>query len=90
MRSRSRRSPHNSPNARILNASAIGDNQRVASMLERLKQIVRRERKSTGGRERSRRRRDSDFERMRGREIAQASPERAGELAGHPVERVDT
>ena len=26
----------------------------------------------------------------RAREIAQASPERAGELAGHPVERVDT
>jgi hypothetical protein len=27
---------------------------------------------------------------VREREIAQASPERAGELAGHPVERVDT
>jgi hypothetical protein len=59
-------------------------------MLARLKQIVRREPKRTGGRDRSRRRRDSDYERVRGKEISQASPERAGELAGHPVERVDT
>jgi hypothetical protein len=27
---------------------------------------------------------------VRSEEIARASPERAGELAGHPVERVDT
>jgi hypothetical protein len=63
---------------------------RVASMLERLKQIMRREPKRTRGGDRSRRRRDSDYERVRGTEIAQASPERAGELAGHAVERVDT
>jgi hypothetical protein len=37
------------------------------------------------------RHRDSAFVTgSREREIAQASPERAGELAGHPVERVDT
>jgi hypothetical protein len=35
--------------------------------------------------------RDGGFGRdSRAREIAQASPERAGELAGHPVEHVDT
>jgi hypothetical protein len=59
-------------------------------MLEKLQQIVRREPKRTGGRDGSRRRRDSDYERVRSEEIARASPERAGELAGHPVERVDT
>jgi hypothetical protein len=38
----------------------------------------------------TRRRRDSDYYRVLGRDIAQASPERAGEIAGHPIERRDT
>jgi len=36
------------------------------------------------------RRRDQFVGGSRAGEIAKASPERAGELAGHPVERVDT
>jgi hypothetical protein len=62
----------------------------MATLLERLKRSVLREPKRAARRERKRRRRASEYERLVGREIEQASPERAGELAGHPVERVDT
>jgi hypothetical protein len=53
--------------------------KRVREMLERRREAARRTRReggySAGSRE---------------SEIANASPERAGELAGHPVERVET
>jgi hypothetical protein len=58
------------------------------TFLERLKRIWRKESRRE---RRPRRRRDpSHVGRSSAREIEQAPPERAGELAGHAVERVDT
>jgi hypothetical protein len=59
-------------------------------MLDRLKRSVRRERKTPAGRDRRQQRRDSYSGSLLGREVERASPDRAGEVAGHPVERVDT
>jgi hypothetical protein len=62
----------------------------VGKLLERLKRSVRKNAKR-GARDRSvPRHRDPDYYQTLGKEIAQASPERAGELAGHPIERRDT
>jgi hypothetical protein len=60
----------------------------VARLFERLKRFVTGRPKSAAHRARKARRRDSES--LVGKEIAQASPERAGEVAGHPVERVET
>jgi hypothetical protein len=62
----------------------------MTSPLHRLKELFR-----SGSRRREvarrARRRDPEFGgSARADDIAKASPERAGELAGHPVERVDT
>ena len=58
-------------------------------MIERLKRRVRKEPKRGAREQGKRRRRDPDYYQNLGREIAEASPERAGELAGHPIERRD-
>ena len=50
----------------------------VREMLERRRAVARRAQRRDG------------FAGSREDEIANASPERAGELAGHPVERVET
>jgi len=58
---------------------------------ERLKRILGKRPRETGRDERAPRRRDSKF--VGGsstKEIAEAPPGRAEELAGHAVERVDT
>ena len=62
----------------------------MPNMFERLKARVQKKPKAKARGGGTRRRRDSDYYRMLGRGIAQASPERAGELAGHPIERRDT
>jgi hypothetical protein len=71
-------------------AGLTGDNQAVGEVSEWLKRSVRKEPKGSARGRRSRRRRDSDYSRMLGTEIDRASPERAGELARHPIERRDT
>jgi hypothetical protein len=62
----------------------------MANMLGRLKRCVQKKAKAERRGDGNPRRRDSDYYRVLGREIAKASPERAGELAGHPIERRDT
>jgi hypothetical protein len=63
----------------------------MATWIERLKQLLGKSPSGTGGREQRRRRRDPDhLGRSSVREIEEASPEKAGELAGHAVERVET
>jgi hypothetical protein len=69
---------------------ATGMIKTVAKILERLKRGIKRESKGTAHRDRKTRRRDPYSGSLLGREIEQASPERAGEVAGHPVERVET
>jgi hypothetical protein len=59
-------------------------------MFERLKRSVRRKPTRVAGRDRRQRRRDSYSGSLLGREVEQASPDRAGEVAGHAVERVET
>jgi hypothetical protein len=56
----------------------------------RLKKAVRASLKRLRGTKPTRRHDGALVGGVREREIAQASPERAGELAGHSVERVDT
>lgn len=58
-------------------------------LLERLKRSIRRGPKSAARRD-CPRRRGSYYESVVAKEVADASPERAGELAGHPTERVET
>lgn len=62
----------------------------MAKLIERLKRIVRGKPNGAARRDRQPRRRDSYSERLLAKDIEEASPERAGEAAGHPVERVDT
>jgi len=62
----------------------------VATMFERFKQYVTGRSKSAAHRNRRTRRRDPYSGSLLGKEIEQASPERAGEVAGHAVERVET
>jgi hypothetical protein len=62
----------------------------VATMFERLKRIVTGRSKGRAHRDRKARRRDPDSGSLLGKEVEQASPERAGEVAGHAVERVET
>jgi hypothetical protein len=62
----------------------------MAKLFERLKRGVRRNPTRTAPGDRKQRRSDSDYGRLLGKEVEQASPERAGELAGHPIERVNT
>ena len=62
----------------------------MAKMFELLKRVVQKQAKTEVSARVRRRRRDSDYYRGLGREIAQASPERAGEVAGHPIERRDS
>jgi hypothetical protein len=62
----------------------------VAKLFERLKQSVRRKSKDAARSDPKGRRRDSNSGNLLGKEIERASPERAGEVAGHPVERVET
>jgi hypothetical protein len=62
----------------------------MTSLFERLKELIAGQR-AASQRERPPRKRDSPF--IGGtnvKDIEDAPPERAGELAGHPVERVDT
>jgi len=63
----------------------------MVRLSERLKRILGKRPRETGRDERAPRRRDSKF--VGGsstKEIAEAPPGRAEELAGHAVERVDT
>jgi hypothetical protein len=62
----------------------------MAKMFESLKRSVWRKPKSAARSDRQRRRRDSYSGELLGKEIEQSSPDRAGEVAGHPVERVET
>jgi hypothetical protein len=62
----------------------------MAKMIERLKRVARKDAESKAHGEGRARRRDSDYYRALGRDIAQASRERAGELAGHAIERRDS
>ena len=62
----------------------------VATMFERFKQYVTGRSKSAAHRNRRTRPRDPYSGSLLGKEIEQASPERAGEVAGHAVERVET
>jgi hypothetical protein len=62
----------------------------MLKLFERLKRSVRSGSRSLDRRHRRPRRRDSYHESALDREVAQASPARAGELAGHPTERIDT
>jgi len=56
----------------------------------KLMEIVRSKLQQQGRPKPARQRGDQFVGGSRADEIAKASPERAGELAGHPVERVDT
>ena len=62
----------------------------MAKMLERLKRYVTGKSKDAAQRDRKARHRDPYAGSLLGKEIEQASPERAGEVAGHAVERVET
>jgi len=62
----------------------------VAKMFERLKQHLARQSKGAAHRDRKTRRRDPYSGSVLGKEVERASPERAGEVAGHAVERVET
>jgi len=63
----------------------------MVRVFERLRRIVSKERRPADSRDRRPRRRDpSHVGRSSIKEIEKAAPERAGELAGHAVERVDT
>jgi hypothetical protein len=61
----------------------------MGKLLDRVRAIFQRKVDQTGGV--NRKRRDSQIVgHSSAKEIEAASPERAGELAGHAVERVDT
>jgi hypothetical protein len=63
----------------------------MAKFFERLKEVVRDGPHRSERRNRPRRRGNPPFVgRSSTKEIEDASPERAGELAGHAVERVET
>jgi hypothetical protein len=59
-------------------------------MFEWLKRYVTGKSKDAAQRDHKARRRDPHSGSLLGKEIEQASPERAGEVAGHAVERVET